>query len=303
MELVHVKGNTYYIDAWEAIPVYVKENRDCILLDSGWHYERFDVEQTLLENNLRPVGIIGTHLHTDHVGGHQFLREKYKIPVALPTGEAGLGFNDLTLKSYLYIFTLEDVRTIDEIKAMRFTPDVLIGPEDTEIEMAGVRFGIVHTPGHSPDHVSIMTPDEVLYLGDAMLSKDVMAVSKVPYYASVDLALQSMEKLAGLSCMALAAHKGVDPDIKALAEYNIQQILEHAERFHALVTEPMTLEDIIKKACSEMKLLSKQAFKVKLYERDIRSYIEYLADRGALEAVCEGGRLYWVPCTFTKMLR
>ena len=35
MNLVHVKGNTYYIDAWEAIPVYVKENRDCILLDSG----------------------------------------------------------------------------------------------------------------------------------------------------------------------------------------------------------------------------------------------------------------------------
>lgn len=293
MELVHVRGNTYYIDAWEAIPVYVKENRDCILLDSGWHYERFDMEQTLKDNGLRPVGIIGTHLHTDHAGGHAFLREKYQIPVALPAGEAGLGFSDLTLKSYLYIFTLEEVRTIDEIQALRFTPDVLIGPDDTEIEIAGVRFGIVHTPGHSPDHVSIMTPDEVLYLGDAMLSRDIMAVSKVPYYASVALALKSMEKLKAFSCTALAAHKGIACDMKDLAAYNMQQVRERAERFRALVTEPMTLEDIIKKACLEMKLLSRQAFKVKLYERDIRSYIEYLTDSGALEEIYQDGRLYY----------
>ncbi len=293
MELVHVKGNTYYIDAWEAIPVYVKENRDCILLDSGWHYERFDVERTLQENGLKPVGIISTHLHTDHVGSHQYFREKYQIPLALPTGEAGLGYNDLTLKSYLYIFTLEEVRTIDEIQAMRFTPDVMIGPDDTKIEMAGVTFGVVHTPGHSPDHVSLMTPDEILYLGDAMLSRDVMAVSKVPYYASVGLALESMEKLASFSCPALAAHKGCDVDIRGLADYNIRQINERLERFRALVTEPMTLEDIIKKACSEMKLLSKQAFKVKLYERDIRSYVEYLAERRLLEETYQDGRLYY----------
>ncbi len=293
MDLVHVKGNTYYIDAWEAIPVYVKENRDCILLDSGWYYERMDVEQTLRENGLKPVGIISTHLHTDHCGGSRFFQETYHIPVALPAGEAGLGFSDLTLKSYLYIFTLDDVRKIDDIRALRFAPDLLIGPDVTEFEMAGVTFGIVHTPGHSPDHISIMTPDEVLYLGDAMLSKDVMAVSKVPYYASVETALQSMKKLAGLSCMVLAAHKGCEPDIKALAAYNICQLEERIERFRSLVAEQMTLEDIIKKACAEMKLLSKQAFKVKLYERDMRSYIECLVDRGELQEIYEGGRLYY----------
>ena len=293
MNLVHVKGNTYYIDAWEAIPVYVKENRDCILLDSGWHYEHMDVEQTLLEKGLKPVGIISSHLHTDHCGGNQYFQDQYHIPVALPTGEAGLGYSDLILKSYLYIFTLDEVRTIDELKALRFTPDLLIGPDVTEFELEGVTFGIVHTPGHSPDHISIMTPDEVLYLGDAMLSKDMMEVSKVPYYASIAAALRSMEKLAGLSCTVLAAHKGCEQDIKELAAYNISQLKERTERFRSLVTEPMTLEDIIKKACNEWKLLSKQAFKVKLYERDMRSYIEYLVDQGALQETYEGGRLYY----------
>ena len=279
MELIHVKGNTYYIDAWEAIPIYKKENGDCILLDTGWNYERQEVEETLLENGLRPVGIIGTHLHTDHSGNHHYFQQKYRIPVAMPAGEAALGYSDMTLKAYFYIFTMEEVRNVESIHAMRFVPDIVIPAGADEIEMEGVRFGIVHTPGHSPDHISIVTPDEVLYLGDAMLSKDVMAVSKVPYYASVEVAMRSMESLANLPYLALAAHKGVETDLKALAAYNLERLKERIEVFRALVTERMTLEDIIKKACMEMKLLSKQQFKVKLYERDIRHHKERRCDQ------------------------
>lgn len=295
MKIIHVKGNTYYIDAWGAIPLYIKENRECILLDSGWNYEQKEVEQTLLENGLKPVGIIGTHLHTDHCGSHKFFREKYHLPIAMPRGEAALGFNDMTLKAYLYIFTLEEVRNIDELRAMQLAPDILIAPDAAEIEMVGVTFGIMHTRGHSPDHISILTPDGILYLGDAMLSRDVMAASKVPYYASVDEALKTMQKLSALSCPVLAAHKGYDPDIRGLAEYNMQQVMDRVETFRSFVTERMTPEDIFKKACTELKLLSKQTFKVKLYERDMRSYMEYLADKKMIKPVYENGRLYYEP--------
>ena len=295
MDLIQVKGNTYYIDAGEAVPLYIKENKDCILLDSGWDFERDEIERTINEHGLHPVGILGTHLHTDHCGNHSYFQKKYQIPVAMSAGEAALGYNDMMLKAYLYIFTMEEVRNVKSIQAMRFSPDIIVPPEADEFEMLGVRFGIVHTPGHSPDHLSIITPDEVLYLGDAMLSRDVMDVSKVPYYASVEEAIRSMEKLADYSCLALAAHKGVDEDLKALSAYNVSQLKERIKGFHALITGKMTLEDIIQKTCAEKKMLSKQPFKVKLYERDIRSYVEYLADHGMIQEVYEGGRLYYTP--------
>ena len=57
----------------------------------------------------------------------------------------------------------------------------------------------------------------------------------------------------------------------------------------------MTLEDILEKACMELKLLSKQSYKVKLYERDIRSFIDYLVDQGRIREYCENGRLYYLP--------
>lgn len=295
MELVHVKGNTYYIDAAEAIPVYIKENRDCILLDSGWDYERDDLERVIIESGLHLVGIIGTHLHTDHCGSHRYFQEKYHVPVAMPLGESTLGFNELTLKSYFYIFTIEEVRDIDALNVLKFMPDITIPPDASEFEMAGVRFGIIHTPGHSPDHISVVTPDDILYLGDALLSEDVVSISKVPYYASIGWALQSMEKLSALPYEALAAHKGCCPDLKGLADYNIQKMQEHIRMFRGFVTEKMTQEDILKKACMELKLLSKQGFKVKLYERDMRSYIEYLTEQGLIAETCENGRLYYLP--------
>lgn len=295
MELIHVKGNTYYIDAFEAIPVYVKDDGECILLDSGWDYERDEIEQTLLENGLQIAGIIGTHLHTDHCGSHRYFQEKYRIPLAMPLGESTLGFNELTLKSYFYVFTMKEIRDIEALNVLKFMPDITIAPDADVVEIAGVRFGIVHTAGHSPDHISIITPDDILYLGDALLSEDVVNASKVPYYASIEWALQSMKKLSVLPYEALAAHKGCCKDLKRLADYNIEKMQEHIRMFQSFVTEKMTLEDVLEKACRELKLLSKQSFKVKLYERDMRGYIEYLADHGLIRETCENGRLYYLP--------
>ena len=294
MELIHVKGNTYYIDAWEAIPVYIKENKECILLDSGWDYEQDEVDEVLIRHGLRLVGIIGSHLHTDHSGNLNFFQKKYGIPVALPAGEAALGYNAMTLKAYLYIFTPKDVEAISAVRALQVKPDIWIAPDADHIEMAGVTFGIMRTAGHSPDHVAIRTPD-VLYVGDALMTEETMAAAKAPYYASVAQALETMEALSEVSGPALVAHKGYCKEISHLAEYNIRRVKELAEMYASFVTEKMTLEDILAKACQELKLLSKQPYKVKLYERDIRSFIEYLADCGMIKEHCENGRLYYLP--------
>lgn len=49
-----------------------------------------------------------------------------------------------------------------------------------EISVCGVNFKILYTPGHSPAHICIMTPDDVFYVGDTLISYEVMKGSKLP---------------------------------------------------------------------------------------------------------------------------
>ena len=77
MKLTQIKGNTWCLDGLELIPVYRVDEHRCILLDSGWRFERKDLEETLEREGLIPVGVISSHTHEDHVGNHAWLKEKY----------------------------------------------------------------------------------------------------------------------------------------------------------------------------------------------------------------------------------
>lgn len=65
---------------------------------------------------------------------------------------------------------------------MKVPTDRIILPEDNKISFCGVEFGILHTRGHSPDHISIVTPDDILYLSDAVLTEENIRNTKIPYF-------------------------------------------------------------------------------------------------------------------------
>ena len=47
MKVEHVKGNTWTLIDWEYIPFYKVDDSHCILLDTGTHEQREDLENTL----------------------------------------------------------------------------------------------------------------------------------------------------------------------------------------------------------------------------------------------------------------
>src|SRR4051812_14731216 len=58
------------------------EKKECWIVDPGM----YDTEETerftrmMEENQLKPVAIINTHTHIDHIFGVQFLKDRYGIP-------------------------------------------------------------------------------------------------------------------------------------------------------------------------------------------------------------------------------
>ena len=258
MLLKQAAGNTWYLDDWQIIPLYKTSEDTCVLLDSGLRSQRDLIERTLARNGLTPVGILGSHVHGDHSANHRYFQQKYHIPVALSAGEAGIAVSPLNLKAY-YFYMLHPQAPMTDAKEsdLLVEADRIIMPSETQVDFCGATFEIIHTPGHTPDHISIVTPDGVCYLGDAILTGKFISEAKLPYFFSVQPSIAAMEKLAEADYpYYLAAHRGLYEEVRPLADACIAAVKACACRILDTADCGLTRSEIVIAACTMMKMLS-----------------------------------------------
>ena len=288
MKSIHVAGNTYVLDFPVLhLPYYKKSESEIILLDTGLKREH---EAALLgfleEENLTVSGILCTHAHIDHVGNAAWLKEKYGCPIAMPKVEAEIVSSLLNLKIFYGTYPMNRIR--DHFGHMVIKADRFIEETETEILFQGVPFSIIHTPGHSAGHIAITTPDDVTYIGDALIGEEVMRSSKLPYAHILSKDLMSKMKLYHVrSSWYILAHKGIYTDIKDLITDNIYFYKNRAEEILKVIEKPMTFEDILKSLSRSMRICITTPFKYIAVERMLRCYIEYLEETGKITLVLE----------------
>lgn len=295
MNLRQVKGNTWVLEGLEFIPLYRLDGGRCILMDTGLAQEREELEQTLLDNGLTPAGVLCSHAHVDHGGNNRYFQEKYHIPVALTSREAGMCASLLSLKCYFLLLSPDMVE--QDAAGLVHTPDVLIPDGDGPFSFAGAEFRILHTPGHSVGHISTVTPDGVCYVGDALLSREQLD-AKLPYCLSHRMEMESREKLRGLDCEQLImAHRGIArrEELDGLIDANQALALRRAGEILALIDRPMAASDIVRRVCLFYKLLSHKPRRALRFERNIRFFIEFLVDRGDLVMETQDGVTVYRP--------
>lgn len=294
MELTQVKGNTWVIEANQLIPLYKLGDGRCVLLDTGLLEEREELESTLREAGLTPAGVLCSHAHVDHCASNGYLQEKYGTKIALTFPEAGMCSSLLTLKCYFLLLSPGTVER--ESSCMIHEPDYFIPSNDCPFTLCGTTFRIVHTPGHSSGHICTVTPDNVCYTADALLSQELLG-AKLPYNLSQEMAMESREKLRGLGCdFYVMAHRGVCPggEIGELIDANQALVRRRAEEILALVDRPMTASQIDEAACVLYRLFTHKPRRSLRFERNVRFFIEYLVDTGRLSEVCQNGATYYV---------
>ena len=200
----------------------------------------------------------------------------------------------LTLKCY---FLTLSPRTVErESSCMIHRPDVFIPAADGPFAFCGAEFRIVHTPGHSSGHICAITPDNVCYTADALLSSELQN-AKLPYNLSHLMAMESREKLRGLGCDAyIMAHRGVcaGAEIGALIDMNQALVQRRAEEILDLVDQPMTACQIDEAACILYQLFTRKPRRSLRFERNVRFFIEYLVDTGKLAETCQNGATYYI---------
>jgi glyoxylase-like metal-dependent hydrolase (beta-lactamase superfamily II) len=228
------------------------------------------------------------------VGNAAYFREKYGCPVAMTREEAGIVDSVLSLKKFYANYAMNHARA--HFGHMVVETDRMIESDETEITFCGRDFRILHTPGHSTGHITITTPDDVTYIGDALISYEVMESAKLPYAYILTQDISSKMKLYSLqSSQYVLAHKGIYPDVKDLITDNIYFYRNRAEEILSVITEPMTKEELLQEVAMTMRIRIDSTFKYLVVERMLQCYVEYLLEIGRIIQEVQNQSLKYIP--------
>lgn len=131
----------------------------CVFIDPGFYYEEEKEEITgyITENNLKPVKIINTHCHFDHIMGVEFLRNHYNIPFYAHKDDI-FWLEKATEQGIMFGFDIEPVKTADHLI-----------PASGNITFGNTVLDIIHVPGHTPGHVVFYHKESSsLFAGDVL---------------------------------------------------------------------------------------------------------------------------------------
>lgn len=284
MKRTNVKGNTWALEGPQLVGLYQIDRTRCLLFDPGSTKLRPGIEDALTEAGLTPVGIVCTHMHYDHHETTRYFRETYGAQTCLPQLEADIVRSEESLKNHLFNFTMGMIRTIPRLQNLVCPVDRVIAFGETTIDFCGVPLEIVRTPGHSPDHICIITPDNVCFAGDTLMTDDIRKDAMVPFAFDLSDDLKSKEIMAGLACDAyIFCHKGICyGSVADLARRNADHIRKQLDACAALVTGPMTYSQFYTAAITALDLPVGHPARALHLERYLRPYLEYLIDTEVL---------------------
>lgn len=110
-----------------------------------------------LTEGLEVPYVVMTHGHFDHVGAVAELKEATGARLAMHRDEAGT-YSSVREQALLWGFDLDDLPE----------PDLLLGEGD-RLEVGGLGFTVLHTPGHSPGGICLYG-EGILLSGDTLFA-------------------------------------------------------------------------------------------------------------------------------------
>lgn len=138
------------------------ESGSCVIIDPGCYsyQEENELLNFIVESELKPLALLNTHAHIDHVLGNAFVLNQFTIPYYLHN-------DDLTtlnsVASYAHVYGFEGYKASPQ-------------PTHTLSKVSNLIFDnieltVFHTPGHCPGHVVFYSEkDHFVINGDVLFN-------------------------------------------------------------------------------------------------------------------------------------
>ena len=181
---------------WEETHCYLLNGSEhSLLIDTGLGICNIYNEVTKLTD--KPIIAVATHIHWDHIGGHEYFPEFYahKKELNWLNGEFPLSMDQIK-EMVIDRCDLPEGFNIDNYKFFQGNPTRILNDNDI-IDIGGREIQILHTPGHSPGHICFWEKERgSLFTGDLVYKDTLFA-----YYPSTDpeAYLESLKRISSLS--------------------------------------------------------------------------------------------------------
>ncbi len=164
--------------------VYDDQSREAAIIDPGCMtpQEKEELSELITKLNIKPVALLNTHCHMDHIYGNAWSAKQYGLKLQAEARE------QLTLD------TLHDVTAVLGLPQPDIQEiDIFIKDGDT-IQIGDGTLEVIFTPGHTPGHVVFYAPAEGFLIDGDVLFRDSIGRMDLPNASMEDMML-SIQRL------------------------------------------------------------------------------------------------------------
>lgn len=156
-----IQENTYVLH---------NDSGEAAIIDPGCYFpeEQDELKGYITQMGLKPVLLLNTHCHLDHVFGNKFVAETWGLTLHLHP-------NEETLLAYAPTSGLMYNIPFDNYKG-----DFVFLKEGEKIRLGADKLDILFTPGHSPGSISFYSREQGFVIGGDVLFRGSIGRSDLP---------------------------------------------------------------------------------------------------------------------------
>ena len=146
------------------------ETKECVIIDPGCSNdrERNELVNEIESFGLKPVRLLNTHCHIDHILGNAFVKRKYNILLSIHPLEVPVLKAVKTYASNYGFFQYQDS-----------SPDAFLNEGD-KVTVGNQVLYVLFVPGHSPGHIALYHAESKTLLGGDVLFENSLGRTDLP---------------------------------------------------------------------------------------------------------------------------
>jgi glyoxylase-like metal-dependent hydrolase (beta-lactamase superfamily II) len=296
MSLIRINGNSGYIPGSTNSGVFLFKDKYALVIDSGdTNQDARKIQESLEAESFKIKYVINTHSHIDHCGGNIYFKEKFPGSIFFASRSARLFIaNAFLFPLYIYGGNPPEQLSHGLVRSKSVTPDNIL--TEGIIRINEEKFEVFNLNGHAPGQVGIGTRDRVVYLGDALFSRENIDKYSFPFLFDIEEQYKTLDKIPELDYDHFVLGHGEQvykkEEIENLVRFNRSNLDDYLNISLELLEQPHSREELLE----EIVILKELGPDIKEYfflSSTMAAMLSFLISKNQVEYQLESGRLFY----------